>query len=186
MKKSLIALMLLAGSTAFAQVRFGVNVGVGAPGYYPPPGAYAAPPVCGPGSVWIDGYTDAYGYWVDGYCAVPPYAGAYWIAPRFYGGRFIAGYWGGHYGSAYGYRDHDGYRGYDGYRGGARVAPRSQGSYGNGYRSGGAAPSYRSQGGASNSFRSQGGGSFNSRAQGNYRGGGSSSRGGGSGHGGRR
>ena len=33
--------------------------------------------------------------WVAGYWALPPYSGAYWVAPRFVGGRFVGGYWGG-------------------------------------------------------------------------------------------
>jgi len=138
MKTKLIAVMLLAGGAAFAQGQFGGDVNGGGPGYsgaqgvpgyddpeysgvpdyngtqpfegepgYDAPrpvGAYAAPPLCPPGNVWIDAYDG-----VNGYCAVPPYSGAYWIAPGYYGGRFVAGYWGGPRGFVHGY----------GFRGGA-------------------------------------------------------------------
>ncbi len=95
-----------------------------APGY--------APPVCGPGSVWVDGYYDASGYPVNGYCAVLPYSDAYWISPYWYGGRFFAGYWGhgGYLGHAPGWRGY----GAAGFRGG----------YSNGFR-GGYANSWRIQ-----------------------------------------
>ena len=61
-----------------------------------PAQAYAAgpAPVCGPGTVWVDGYYSANGYPVNGYCAVLPYTDAYWISPYWFGGRFNAGYWG--------------------------------------------------------------------------------------------
>src|SRR5262249_21898348 len=72
------------------------------PGYYrpvpiaPAPVVVAYRPPCpGAGYVWVDGYYDGYGNWFDGYWALPPYAGAYWVAPRFSDGRFYAGYWGG-------------------------------------------------------------------------------------------
>jgi len=97
MKTKLLAMMLVAGGSMFAQTRFSVGVNFGGPRYVPAPVAVAAyrPPAPGPGYIWIDGYTDDYGNWVDGYWALPPYAGAYWVAPRYYGGRFVAGYWGG-------------------------------------------------------------------------------------------
>jgi hypothetical protein len=98
MKTKLMAMSLVAGGSLFAQTHFSIGVNVGVPGYYrPAPLAVAAyRPVCpGPGYVWIDGYTDAYGNWINGYWSLPPYAGAYWVAPNFVGGRFIAGYWGG-------------------------------------------------------------------------------------------
>ena len=182
MKKKLLALMLVAGSSVFAQGQFSAGVSVGAPGYYPPPGAYDAPPPCGPGSVWIDGYTDASGYPVNGYCAVPPYSGAYWVAPGYFGGRFVAGYWGRGYAPGFGFRG--GYGGGYAFRGGYDRDSHFQGGYSNGYRS--AAPNVRSQGGYNN-FRSQGGASNSFHSQGSYRGGGSAMRGGGgSGHGGHR
>jgi hypothetical protein len=65
MKKKLIALVLLAGSSAFAESRFSIGVGIGAPvvasrPFYP-----------GPGYTWVDGYYDPYGSWIDGYWAPP-------------------------------------------------------------------------------------------------------------------
>ena len=117
MKNKLLAMLLVAASSAFAQVSIGV--GIGGPAYYPPADAYGAPPYCGPSSVWIGGYTDYNGYWVDGYCAVPPYSGAYWIGPGYFGGRWVGGYWGGSSGyGGYGFRG--GYRDYDRVRGGYR------------------------------------------------------------------
>ena len=98
MKTKLIATLLLAGSSLFAETHFSFGVSLGGPRYFAPAPVIAPvyrPPAPGPGYVWIDGYTDAYGVWVNGYWALPPYAGAYWIAPRHDRGRFIAGYWGG-------------------------------------------------------------------------------------------
>jgi hypothetical protein len=188
---------------------------VQSPGY----GAYGAPqtvytaPVCGAGSVWIDGYYDANGYYVNGYCAVLPFSDAYWIAPRFYGGHWYAGYW-GHRG--FGYAPSYGFRG--GYSGGyvnrgfenrgfenrgfsaaprANVAPRGNvapnvgSGFNNGFRAP-SAPSFHGQS-AAPSFRAPSGGSFNSgRSSGGFSGGRSSggfsgsSHSGGSSHGGRR
>jgi hypothetical protein len=58
----------------------GTRVVVGVGGYYP--GYYAAPP---PPVVAYVG--PRYGY------VRRPYAGAYWIAPRYYGHRYYGGYW---------------------------------------------------------------------------------------------
>jgi hypothetical protein len=118
MKAKLIALMLVAGGAAFAQTRVSIGVQFGDPGYYrpvPPPPVVVhdyRPPCPGPGYVWIGGYYDGYGDWYDGYWTVPPYTGAYWVAPRRLDGRFIAGYWGsprGYYRNDYrrDYRDHE-------------------------------------------------------------------------------
>jgi hypothetical protein len=98
MKLKLMGLLMLAGGSLFAQTHFSIGVRIGTPGYYgPAPVAVAAyrPPCPGPGYVWIDGYYDGYGRWFDGYWAAPPYEGAYWVAPRNFGGHFYAGYWGG-------------------------------------------------------------------------------------------
>ena len=208
MKTKIIAVMLIAGASAFAQGQYGEDVngdrpgydgaqngpdyGVptyngapgyddprsyndpqsyydpqsngGAPGYYPqgPAGAYAAPPMCAPGTVWIDGYDG-----VNGYCAVPPYSGAYWIGPGYYGGRFVAGYWGGRRGFAGGheFRGGAGFAGHYDYRG---RAFGGRAFAGNNFRAG-------AVGGQSfaghNSFRggSQGARSFNNGS--NFRGG---------------
>ena len=69
MKTKLLAMALMAGSTMFAGVRFGVGIGI------PAPVAVVQTP---------------------GYYGAPPFVGAYWIAPRWEGGRYYAGYWGGH------------------------------------------------------------------------------------------
>ncbi len=99
MKSKLMALMLVAGGALFAETHFSIGVQIGrpAPVLVPAPVAVNAyqPPCPGPGYVWIDGYYDDYGNWYDGYWAMPPYVGAYWIAPRRTGGHFFAGYWGG-------------------------------------------------------------------------------------------
>jgi hypothetical protein len=98
MKKKLMAVLLVAGGSLFAQTRFSVGVQFGAPGYAPVPAPVATayrPPCPGPGYVWVDGYYDGYGNRTNGYWAMPPYTGAYWVAPRFTGGHFGAGYWGG-------------------------------------------------------------------------------------------
>jgi hypothetical protein len=76
MKTKLMAMLLMAGSTMFAGVRWGVRVGVP---FVPAPVVAVAP---GPGYVFVNGA------WV-----LPPYAGAYWVGPRYYGGRYVRGYW---------------------------------------------------------------------------------------------
>jgi len=102
MKSKILALFLLAGSTMFAGTRFFVGIGVGpGPGYYaaPPPApvvAYTPAYYARPGYTWIGGYWYPVGpryYWRAGYWARPPYAGAYWVAPRYYGHRYYRGYW---------------------------------------------------------------------------------------------
>jgi hypothetical protein len=96
MKTRLMALLLVAGGTMFAQSRFSVGVNIGGPVVYAPGAAYNYRPPCpGPEYVWIEGYYDGYGNWIEGYWALPPYVGAYWVAPRLLSGRFFAGYWGG-------------------------------------------------------------------------------------------
>ena len=106
MKAKLLALVILAGSSAiYAGPRVFFGFGFGAPyyapapvAYYapPPPVAYYAPPVARPGYTWIGGYYYPAGRrwaWRAGYWARPPYAHAYWVGPRYYGGRFYGGYW---------------------------------------------------------------------------------------------
>ena len=71
---------------------FAIGFSIGAP---PPPyyrGYYARPPLPGPGYAWIDGSWCVEGgryAWRNGYWGRPPYAGAYWVAPRYYGGRYF-------------------------------------------------------------------------------------------------
>ncbi len=107
MKAKLLVLFLLAGASLFAgpRVFFGVGVGVGGGygGYYvaaPPPApvvAYApAPYAAAPGYSWVGGYWYPSGprwAWHTGYWARRPYAGAYWVGPRYYGHRYYRGYW---------------------------------------------------------------------------------------------
>ena len=103
MKSKLFALILLAGASAFAGPRVFVGFGVGyAPApvvaYAPPPPPVVAyvPPAPGPGYSWVAGYYAPVGPrwgWHAGYWARPPYARAYWVAPRYYGGHYYRGYW---------------------------------------------------------------------------------------------
>ncbi|HTQ55672.1 MAG TPA: hypothetical protein VMI94_14490 [Bryobacteraceae bacterium] len=108
MKTRLLAVLLLAGSSLLAAPRVfvgvgfgGVRVGVGpAPvyAYAPPPAAVVAygPRVVRPGYTWVGGYWYPVGArwaWRAGYWARPPYARAYWVAPRWYGHRWYRGYW---------------------------------------------------------------------------------------------
>ena len=88
MKAKLLAVMLLAGSSLFAETRFSIGIGIGTPGYYasppPPVVAYAPPPCPGPGYTWVAGYWYPVGpryIWHAGYWARPPYARGYWVTP---------------------------------------------------------------------------------------------------------
>jgi hypothetical protein len=74
MKTKLLAILLVAGSSMFAQTRFSVGVNVGAP-FQARFGAVARPAYPGPGYVWVDAYRDAYGNWCNGYWAAPQYGG---------------------------------------------------------------------------------------------------------------
>jgi len=94
MKTKLLAMMLLAGGSMFAQTRFSIGLGFGAQGagFYQAPPAYASyiPPCPGPGYTWVDGYwTNDYGreVWVAGFWSAPPVF-TYRVAPRF-GNRFF-------------------------------------------------------------------------------------------------
>jgi hypothetical protein len=89
MKTKLLAMMLLAGGSMFAQTRFSVGVGFGGGSdFYQQPPAYASniPPCPGPDYSWVDGYW-AQGYggtsWVAGYWSRQPFFGGYGVAPRF-------------------------------------------------------------------------------------------------------
>ena len=106
MKTKLAAVLLLTGASMFAGPRLFVGVGVGpvyAPApvvaYAPPPAPVAAgyvPPAPGYGYTYVAGYHYPVraGYaWRSGYWARPPYAGAYWVGPRYYGHRYYGGYW---------------------------------------------------------------------------------------------
>ena len=112
MKLKLFALMLLAGGSMFAQSRFSVGVGFGAPGYYPRQSAVVVagrPPYPGPGYEWVEGYYAPNGGWVAGYWAAPQsyYDPQYNYAPQDnYAPQYYAPA-GGYYGGAY-YRGRDG------------------------------------------------------------------------------
>ena len=106
MKTKLMALVLLAGGSLFAQVRVGVGVGVGF-GYAPAPvRMYAAPPapivpayvppMPAPGYSWVGGYWYPAGAryaWHAGYWARPAFYGARWVTPRYAYGRYYGGHW---------------------------------------------------------------------------------------------
>ncbi len=104
MKTKLMALLLLAGCSAFAgpRVFFGVGVGIGpAYGYYaapppPPPVVSYIAPAPAASYVWVPGYYYPAGprfVWRAGYWARPPYAHAVWVGPRWRGGVYYRGYW---------------------------------------------------------------------------------------------
>ena len=88
MKTKLLAMMLLAGGSMFAQTRFSVGVGFGGGSdFYQQPPAYASniPPCPGPDYSWVDGYwSQGYGgaSWVAGYWSRQPFFGGYGVAPR--------------------------------------------------------------------------------------------------------
>lgn len=94
MKKKLLALMFLAGSTVFAGLSVGIRIG-------PPPPMRVVrvrPAYPGQGYVWVDGYWYPSGnryVWHNGYWTRPPYDGATWVGPRYDGGSFFEGYWSG-------------------------------------------------------------------------------------------
>lgn len=90
MKKKLLAVMLLAGGSMFAQTRVSIGIGFGGhgAGFYQPPPSYASniPPCPGPDYTWVDGYwSQSYGRntWVAGYWNREPFNSGYRVAPRF-------------------------------------------------------------------------------------------------------
>jgi hypothetical protein len=90
MKTKLLAMMLLAGGSMFAQTRFSIGIGFGGhgAGFYQPPPSYASniPPSPGPDYIWVDGYwSQDYGRstWVPGYWNRQPFTSGYQVAPRF-------------------------------------------------------------------------------------------------------
>src|ERR1044071_951183 len=103
MKSKLLTLLFLAGSTLMAGPRVAIGFGFGYPApplavYAPPPPPVAAyiPPSPGYGYTWVGGYWYPVGprwFWRAGYWSRPPYARSYWVAPRYYGGRYYRGYW---------------------------------------------------------------------------------------------
>jgi hypothetical protein len=103
MKTKLLAVLLWAGTSLLAAPHVFVGVGIGGgyyPGYYAPPPpplvAYAPPVYARPGYSWINGYWYPAGpryAWRAGYWARPPYVGAVWVGPHYYGRRYYRGYW---------------------------------------------------------------------------------------------
>ena len=85
------AVLLTLGSPASAQISVGITIG-----QPPPPRAFRVPPPPGPDFAWVEGYWYPQGHhykWHDGYWTRPPFAGAYWVAPYYYGGQYFEGYW---------------------------------------------------------------------------------------------
>ena len=126
--------VMLAGTAAHAQVRFGVGVGVG-PGYVPPP-AYVAPaPNCAYGYYGYYPYACApYGYYGPEYFNGGVFIGA---GPWFHRGYYAPGY--RYFGPSVGFRDFrgGGFRGSVGgeFRGGSQF--RSGGGFRGGVSRGG-------------------------------------------------
>jgi hypothetical protein len=90
MKTKLLAIMLLAGGSMFAQTRFSVGVGFGGQGagfYQPAPSyGYNVPPSPGPDYYWVDGYwSQDHGgnTWIAGYWNRQPVNGGYQVTSRF-------------------------------------------------------------------------------------------------------
>ena len=85
MKKTLLAGLLLAGSTLVG-ADFSIGIGIGVPP--PAPRVAYVPARPGFGYEWVDGYYYPVGrgwQWRAGYWAAPPYAGSYWVRPRYEG-----------------------------------------------------------------------------------------------------
>lgn len=89
---------MFAAPRVFVGVGFGGYVGPAAVVAYGPPPAplvrYA--PRARPGYTWVGGYwypVRGRWHWRAGYWARPPYARAYWVAPRYVGHRYYHGYW---------------------------------------------------------------------------------------------
>lgn len=102
MKSKVIAIMLLAASGLFAQMRVAVGVGYRIPApvavYAAPPASVAAyvAPAPGPGYTWIAGYWYPVGAryaWRAGYWTRPAFAGARWVTPYYSRGFYHRGYW---------------------------------------------------------------------------------------------
>lgn len=100
MKTKLIGILLLAGSSLFARSHPAYGYYAPAPVVVyapPPPPVYYAPPgYVRPGYVWVGGYWRPAGPrwgWRPGHWARRPHPRAYWVAPRYHGGRWYGGYW---------------------------------------------------------------------------------------------
>ena len=88
-KTRLLALLLLAGGSLFAESHVSIGVGIGVPGYYAPPPppvvVYERPPCPYPDYTWVEGY------W---YPVGPRYNwhAGYWSAPHYYEHRYYEDY----------------------------------------------------------------------------------------------
>ncbi len=85
--------VLLPGSTANAQVSFGIRIGEP-----PAPRWYRVPAQPAADYEWVEGYwypDHGRWRWHDGYWTRAPYEGAYWIAPYWSGGQYFSGRWEG-------------------------------------------------------------------------------------------
>ena len=94
MKTKLLGVMLLAGSSLFAESPFSVGIGVGGYGYAAPPVVAYAAPYPGDGYEWIDGYWYQVGprrLWREGYWGRRSYGRGY-VAPRYEGNRYGQSY----------------------------------------------------------------------------------------------
>jgi len=145
MTTKLLGIMLLAGSSLFAETHFSIGIGVGGYGYAPPPVVAYAPPVVayrppcpGPGYEWTDGYWYQAGprrlwragYWARpysrGYVVVPRYSESYYENRREWNRYDDGRYDRDRYG--YGYSNGNGY-----YSNGNGYYGNGNGYYGNGY-----------------------------------------------------
>ena len=91
MKTKLLGVMLLAGSSLFAETHFSVGIGVGGYGYAAPPVVAYAAPYPGDGYEWIDGYWYQVGprrLWREGYWGRRSYGRGFAAAPRYEGNRY--------------------------------------------------------------------------------------------------
>jgi hypothetical protein len=92
MKTKLLAVMLLAGGSMFAQTRFSVGVGFGGQGvglYQPPPSYASVPPCPGPDYNWVNGYwSQDHGRntWIAGFWNRQQFSGGYHVAAPFNNG----------------------------------------------------------------------------------------------------
>jgi hypothetical protein len=90
----LVAMLLVGGSAANAQISIGIRIGPP-----PPPRVVRVlPPRPAPEFVWVEGYwypVERHYMWHDGYWTRPPYEGAHWVQPHHDGEQFFAGYWEG-------------------------------------------------------------------------------------------
>lgn len=99
MKTKLLTLVLLAGGSLFAETHWSIRLGHGMPYCYPPtppPVVVYTPPCPGPEYTWIPGDYYPVGArfnWHAGFWSRPPFAGAFWVAPRYYENRYYPGYW---------------------------------------------------------------------------------------------